>query len=62
MRFCATDFDRVDDDYFEDEGIFARLEGMRASLEDQLGCETFLKAYTTVQVVFCFQNLSVLAI
>lgn len=49
----------MDDDYFEDDGIFAHLEGIRASLEDQLGCETFLKAYATVQV--CIVTFSVRA-
>ena len=40
-----------DDDYFEeDDNMFSRLEETRARLESELGCDTFLKAYKTVQV------------
>ena len=39
-----------DDEYFEEADMFSRLEEMRENLEKQLGCETFLRAYKTVQV------------
>jgi len=44
------DDDRGDDDYFEDEDMFSRLEELRAKLENELGCDKFLKAYRTVKV------------
>lgn len=44
------DDDEGDDDYFEEEDMFSRLEASRAKLEEELGCDTFLKAYKTVQV------------
>ena len=42
--------DDDDDDYFEEEDMFSRLEANRANLEQELGCELFMKAYKTVQV------------
>ena len=32
--------------------MFSRLEENRVKLEQQLGCDTFLKAYKTVQVSY----------
>ena len=49
--FISLDSSNEDDDYFEDDdNMFSRLEETRAKLESELGCETFLKAYKTVQV------------
>ena len=53
--YCGTiagsdDDDTADDDYFEEGGMFSRLEEIRAMLENELGIEVFLKAYQTVQV------------
>ena len=48
--FLFSDSNPDDDDYFEEDGMFSRLEETRASLEVELGCDTFLKAYKTVQV------------
>jgi len=42
--------DEDDDDYFEEEDMFSCLEATRAKLEQELGCESFLKAYRAVQV------------
>ncbi len=42
--------DDDDDDFFEEDDMFSRLEESRAKLETELGCDTFLKAYKTVQV------------
>ena len=42
--------DEDDDDFFEEDDMFSRLEESRAKLETELGCDTFLKAYKTVQV------------
>lgn len=39
-----------DDEYFEEEDMFSRLEESREKLENELGCDTFLKAYKAVQV------------
>ena len=48
---CVADSSNEDDDYFEDnDGMFSRLEETRARLESELGCDTFLRAYKTVQV------------
>lgn len=46
-----TDNDSEDDDYFEEEDMFSRLEASRAKLEQELGCGSFLKAYKAVQVM-----------
>lgn len=47
--------DGDDDDFFEDEeNTFSRLEEKREQLEQELGCEVFLKAYKTVQVSASF--------
>ncbi|XP_013414231.1 serine/threonine-protein kinase Nek1 isoform X2 [Lingula anatina] len=35
----------------EEEDIFSRLEESRIQLEEELGCDTFLKAYQTVQAI-----------
>ena len=47
--FVAAD-DEVDDDYWEEEDMFSRLEATRERLERELGCDVFMKAYKTVQV------------
>lgn len=39
-----------DDEYFEEDDMFSRLEATRAKLETELGCDKFLQAYKTVQV------------
>ncbi|KAK2170377.1 hypothetical protein LSH36_3g21004 [Paralvinella palmiformis] len=43
--------DEDDDDYFEEEDMFSCLEATRAKLEQELGCESFLKAYRAVQAI-----------
>ena len=48
---CDADDDDVDDDYWEEEDMFSRLEATRAQLERELGCDVFMKAYKTVQVL-----------
>ena len=51
INCVVSDSSNEDDDYFEDDdNMFSRLEETRARLESELGCETFLKAYKTVQV------------
>ena len=42
--------DGDDDDYFEEDDMFSRLEESRVRLEKELGCDVFLNAYKTVQV------------
>ena len=39
-----------DDDFFEEDDMFSRIEETREMLERELGCDTFLQAYKTVQV------------
>jgi hypothetical protein len=56
--FVADDEITDDDDYFEEADMFSRLEEMREKLEMELGCETFLKAYKSVQVSDTVFNLS----
>ncbi|KAI0242394.1 hypothetical protein LSAT2_013666 [Lamellibrachia satsuma] len=43
--------DEEDDDYFEEDDMFSRLEESRVKLEQELGCEVFLNAYKTVQAI-----------
>ena len=50
MSRCILSTPDEDDDYFEEENMFSRLEESRAKLEMELGCDTFLQAYKTVQV------------
>ena len=42
-----------DDD--DTESVYGRLEETRLQLEEELGCDDFLKAYKTVQVKQHFQ-------
>ncbi len=49
--FVDSDSHSDSDDFFEDDDMYSRLEETRAKLETELGCDTFLKAYKTVQVL-----------
>ncbi len=58
MCIDADDEIADDDDYFEEADMFSRLEEMREKLETELGCETFLRAYKSVQVSGAALHLS----
>ena len=42
--------DDADDEFFEEDDMFSRIEETREMLERELGCDTFVQAYKTVQV------------
>ena len=42
--------DSGDDDYFEEDTMYSKLEETRAKLEEELGCDVFRKAYKAIQV------------
>ena len=50
MFHYYADSDKEDDFFEDDDDMFSRLEESRVQLEQELGEETFLKAYKTVQV------------
>jgi len=49
--------DDGEDDYFEDDDLFSRLEEIRDHLEKELGVDLLIKAYRAVQVLMKFSVL-----
>ena len=55
INLWFSDESDADTQFGDDEDsydLFSRLEESRAELENEMGCDKFLKVYKTVQVMF----------